>query len=124
MAQYNRKQPEPRISQHQRERVSIVSGADVPQVRHADMISSRDREPLLPSCLRRCGRFDLYSLDALRDFSRLLDVEVENALFQVRLNSSILWSKRQGHRTVERTVAALLYVPVLLVLLGFLLFLS
>jgi len=42
------------------------------QTRRPDVIE--DRESLLPSCLRRCTRLDLYSLDALRVCGRLLDV--------------------------------------------------
>jgi hypothetical protein len=60
------------------------------RARKALLVGLGDRESLLPSCLRRCARLDLYSLDALRVFGRLLDVEVENAFVQVRLNGSLV----------------------------------
>jgi hypothetical protein len=64
------------------------------RARKALLVGLGDRESLLPSCLRRCARLDLYSLDALRVFGRLLDVEVENAFVQVRLNGSLVRSER------------------------------
>jgi hypothetical protein len=61
--------------------------------RHGGLISL-SIEDRLTSCLHWCARLDLYCLDALRNFRRFLDAEVENALVQVRLNSPILGFKR------------------------------
>src|ERR1019366_3258311 len=44
--------------------------------------------------LRRRAKLDLYSLGAFRDFSGLLDVEVEDSLVKVSLDSSILRFER------------------------------
>ena len=48
----------------------------------------------LSRSLRRCARLNFYSLGAFRDFRGLLDVEVENSLVKVSLDSSILRFER------------------------------
>jgi hypothetical protein len=48
----------------------------------------------LSRSLRRCARLDFYSLGGLRDFYGLIDVEVENSLVKVSVDSSILRFER------------------------------
>ena len=74
-------------------------GPAAPQARRPDVIGDRESSLFSRLCrrakrLRRRAKLDLYSLGAFRVFSGLLDVEVEDSLVKVSLDSSILRFER------------------------------
>src|SRR5262249_29932809 len=67
------REPKPGILQHLNERVLIVPSQHASGMQ-AEVIE--DRKSTLSCYFLGCPWLDLYSLDALRDFGRLLDVDV------------------------------------------------